>query len=281
MGTHPARRPRLHRRPRLVRRRRQVRSGDAGRLHGCLRRPRVQHQERRRGAQCRQGVRRRGEVDLLLHRRSEGAQEGGGRPRLHRPPQLHALPPRVQRHHRAACGRHQRRRTLSARPIRPPARLVDICCAGILPRTQRSQERQRHVPLASALWTAMARQGQLRLRPAGALQEAASLQGGREVRTSRISGRVRRLVLASRRRLQGRHAHRRHGRASELSGWHGATRLPGQGGSRPRDRHGLPSSCRSSRSSSTDARRHGGLHRRSDGARGDRRGAGGRRRRQR
>ena len=53
-----------------------------------------------------------------------------------------------------------------------------VCCAGILPQAQRPQELRRHVPLAQALWTALAGQGQLCLRATGALQEATSLQGG-------------------------------------------------------------------------------------------------------
>ena len=72
-------------------------------------------------------------------------------------------------------------------------------------------------PLAPALWSDMARQGQLCLRTAGALQEAAPLQDGREVRPSRISRGFRRLVLAFWRHVQGRHAHRRPGRVGYRS----------------------------------------------------------------
>ena len=84
-------------------------------------------------------------MDLLRLRRREGAEEGGGRPRFYRPSQLDALPPRVQRHRRKASGRHQRRYSQSAGPIRSPARVVDVCCESVMPWAQ-------HPPSGMSPW---------------------------------------------------------------------------------------------------------------------------------
>ena len=55
-----------------------------------------------------------------------------------------------------------------------PVSLVDIRCEGVLPWAQHAPEIPRRVPVAPALWSAMTRLGQHRLRE-GALQEAAPL----------------------------------------------------------------------------------------------------------
>ena len=74
---------------------------------GRLRRPCVQKLERHQRVRRDPGVRWVRDMDLLLIRRREGAEEGGDRPRLYRPSELDAVPPRVQRHRRKAGARHQ------------------------------------------------------------------------------------------------------------------------------------------------------------------------------